>query len=100
MVIMWSVTVPGTQRGATVTNMVTMLSRDFLKLVGIASLIAFPVAGGHDLAVDYFAYRISIDWWIFIAAGAIALLIALVTVSFQAIRAAIAEQPAKSLRAE
>jgi putative ABC transport system permease protein len=86
--------------GASVVNVVTMLSKDFLKLVIIAALIAFPVAwwGMHKWLQD-FAYRINIGWWIFIAAGIIALLIALITVSFQAIKAAIAN-PVKSLRTE
>jgi putative ABC transport system permease protein len=86
--------------GATVSNIVSMLSKDFLKLVVIAAVFAFPVAWWfmHKWLQD-FAYRINIGWWIFIAAGAIALLIALITVSFQAIKAAIAN-PVKSLRTE
>ncbi|MBS1921293.1 MAG: ABC transporter permease [Bacteroidetes bacterium] len=86
--------------GASVPNLVTMLSKDFLKLVLIASLIAFPVAWWvmHQWLQD-FAYRIRIDWWVFILAGLIALLIALATVSFQAIKAALAN-PVESLRTE
>ncbi len=86
--------------GASVTNLVTMLSSDFLKLVGIAALIAFPVSwwAMHAWLQD-FAFRIQIDWWIFLAAGLIALLIALLTVSVQAIKAALAN-PVKSLRTE
>ena len=86
--------------GATVPNLVTMLSKDFLKLVGIASLIAFPVAWWvmHQWLQD-FAYRISISWWVFVVAGIIALLIAILTISYQAIKAAIAN-PVKSLRTE
>jgi putative ABC transport system permease protein len=77
-----------------------MLSRDFLKLVLIASVIAFPVAWYFmNKWLQDFAYRISITWWIFLAAGIIAALIALFTISFQAIRAAIAN-PVKSLRTE
>jgi putative ABC transport system permease protein len=78
---------------------VTLLSRDFLWLVGIASIIAFPVASwAMSRWLQSFAYRTGISWWIFAAAAA-AILIALVTVSFQAIRAALAN-PVKSLRSE
>ncbi|CAN5821446.1 ABC transporter permease [soil metagenome] len=86
--------------GASTGNLVTMLSKDFLKLVIIASVIAFPVAwwAMHRWLQD-FAYRINISWWIFVVAGLSALLIALATVSFQAIRAAVAN-PVKSLRTE
>lgn len=86
--------------GATIPNLVSMLSKDFLKLVGIASLIAFPVAwwAMHKWLQD-FAYRIGIDWWIFLLAGTAAILIALITVSFQAIRAALAN-PVDALRNE
>ena len=86
--------------GATVSNIVTMLSKDFLKLVAIASLFAFPVAWWvmHQWLQD-FAFRIKIEWWVFILAALIALLIALLTVSVQAIKAAIAN-PVKSLRTE
>jgi putative ABC transport system permease protein len=86
--------------GATVRNITTMLSMDFLKLVLIASVIAFPLAwwAMHSWLND-FAYRTSISWWIFAAAGALALLIAIVTVSFQAIKAASAN-PVNSLRNE
>lgn len=86
--------------GATVSNIIGMLSKDFLKLVIISMLIAFPFAwwAMHRWLQD-FAYRISIGWWIFVAAGGLAILIALVTVSFQAIKAALAN-PVKSLRTE
>ncbi|HET6994153.1 MAG TPA: ABC transporter permease [Chitinophagaceae bacterium] len=86
--------------GATVGNIVSMLSRDFLRLVVIAAVFAFPLAWWfmHSWLQD-FAYRVNISWWIFIAAAVIALLIALATVSFQAIKAAIAN-PVKSLRTE
>jgi putative ABC transport system permease protein len=86
--------------GASVPNLVSMLSKDFLKLVAIASLIAFPVAwwAMHKWLQD-FAYRISIEWWVFVLAAFIALLIALLTVSVQAIKAAVAN-PIKSLRTE
>ena len=86
--------------GATVTNIVGMLSKDFLKLVMVAALIAFPVAWwAMSKWLQDFAYRINISWWIFIIAGVITLLIALVTVSFKAIKAAITN-PVKSLRTE
>jgi putative ABC transport system permease protein len=86
--------------GASVSNIVMLLSKDFIKLVVIALVIASPVAWYimHTWLQD-FAYRINISWWIFFAAGLLAVLIALATISFQAIRAAIAN-PAKSLRTE
>jgi putative ABC transport system permease protein len=86
--------------GASVGNVVSMLSKDFIILVLIASVIAFPVAwwAMHSWLQD-FAYRINIEWWVFVVAAAGALLIALLTVSFQAIKAALAN-PVKSLRTE
>jgi putative ABC transport system permease protein len=86
--------------GASVSSIVAMLSKDFIKLVMIAAVIAFPVAwwAMYNWLQGY-AYRIEISWWIFFAAGALALLIALFTISFQAIRAAVAN-PVKSLRSE
>jgi putative ABC transport system permease protein len=86
--------------GASVGNVVNMLSKDFIVLVLIASVIAFPVAwwAMHNWLQD-FAYRITIGWWIFLAAGTIAFLIAFITVSSQAIKAALAN-PVKSLRTE
>jgi ABC-type antimicrobial peptide transport system permease subunit len=85
--------------GATVTNIVAMLSRDFVRLVVIAIVIASPVAWWfmHQWLQD-FAYRVPISWWIYGIAGAGAILIALLTVSAQAIRAAMAN-PVESLRA-
>ncbi|HET6254482.1 MAG TPA: ABC transporter permease [Puia sp.] len=86
--------------GANVGGIVALLSRDFLWLVGIASIIAFPVASwAMSRWLQSFAYRTTISWWIFAAAAAAAILIALVTVSFQTIRAALAN-PVKSLRSE
>lgn len=86
--------------GASVTSIVSMLSKDFLKLVIIAAVIAFPVAWwAMNNWLQDFAYRTSMQWWIFAGAGTAALLIALCTVSFQAIKAALAN-PVKSLRAE
>ncbi len=86
--------------GASVNNIVEMLSRDFLILVLVSSIIAFPLAwwAMHSWLQD-FAYRIAIPWWVFLLAGVIALLIALATISFQAIRAAVSN-PVKALRSE
>ena len=86
--------------GASVSNIVNLLSKDFLKLVAISSLIAFPVAWfAMNKWLQDFAYRIGVSWWIFLMAGILATLIALFTISFQAIKAAIAN-PVKSLRTE
>lgn len=84
--------------GATVENIVAMLSKDFVKLVIVANLIAWPIAFfAVRTWLQDFAYRIDISWWIFIAAGVIAILIALFTVSFQAFRAA-RSNPVHSLK--
>ena len=86
--------------GASVTGIVSMLSKDFLKLVFISILVASPVAWwAMNKWLQDFSYKINIGWWVFALAGAIALLIALLTVSFQAIKAAITN-PVKSLRTE
>jgi putative ABC transport system permease protein len=86
--------------GASVSGIVSMLSKDFLRLVFISFVIAVPVAWwAMNNWLQDFAYRITIGWWIFIAAGAIAFLIAFITVSSQAIKAALAN-PVKSLRTE
>jgi len=86
--------------GAQVSGIVALLSRDFTMLVGIAALIAFPVAWWAMYKwLESFAYRTEISWWIFLVAGAVALGIALLTVSIQTIRAALAN-PIKSLRSE
>ena len=86
--------------GASVSAIVAMLSKDFLKLVLVANIIAWPLAwyGMHQWLQD-FAYRTPISWWIFALAGALAIMIALVTISFQAIKAAVSN-PVKSLRNE
>jgi putative ABC transport system permease protein len=86
--------------GATVASITALLSKDFLKLVCLAILIASPIAGWlmNKWLQDY-AYRINISWWMFTLAGFIAVFIALITISFQAIRAALAN-PVKSLRTE
>lgn len=86
--------------GASVSNIVTMLSKDLLKLVLLANIIAWPVAWWiMNSWLQDFAYRIQIGWWVFAVAGIIAVLIALVTVSFKAIKAALAN-PVRSLRSE
>ncbi len=86
--------------GADVSNIVVLLSKDFLKLVMIAAGIAFPVAWYAMYNwLQGFAYRINIQWWVFIIAALAAVCIALFTISFQAIKAAIAN-PVKSLRTE
>jgi putative ABC transport system permease protein len=86
--------------GATVSNIVGMLSKDFLKLVLLASLIAFPVSWWiMNKWLQDFAYRIHIDWWVFVLATAMAFSIAIITVSFQAIKAALTN-PVKNLRTE
>jgi len=86
--------------GASTQSVVYILSKDFLMLVLIAFVLAVPVTWWimHKWLED-FAYRISIGWWVFVAAGMLSVFIALVTISFQAIKAAIAN-PVKSLRTE
>ncbi len=86
--------------GASVQGITGLISKDFLLLVCISCLIAFPIAWWmmHNWLENY-KYRIQISWWIFLAAGLMAVLIALFTVSFQAIKAAVAN-PVKSLRSE
>jgi len=86
--------------GAGVPHIVSLLSKDFLVLVLIAAAIAFPVAWyGLSNFLRGYAYRTDISWWMFAAAGAITLLVALITVSFKCIQAALAN-PVKSLRTE
>jgi len=86
--------------GASVSSVVALLSKDFVKLVLIANVIAWPVASFiMNRWLENFAYRIEIGWWMFAVAGFIALLIALVTVSIQALKAALAN-PVEALRYE
>ena len=86
--------------GASVGGIVRLLSKEFLKLVFVAIIIATPVAWlAMNNWLQDFAYRINISWWMFGIAGLVAILIALFTVSFKAIKAAIAN-PVKSLRTE
>jgi len=86
--------------GATVVNLASLLSKDFLKLVLIANGIAFPVAWwATNKWLQEYAYHINVQWWVFGLAGAAAIIIALLTVSYQALRAALTN-PVKSLRTE
>lgn len=86
--------------GASVPGITGLLSKDFLKLVGLAAIVAFPIAwwAMHNWLQQY-SYRIGISGWIFVAAAGIAVTVALLTISFQTIRAATAN-PVKSLRTE
>jgi putative ABC transport system permease protein len=86
--------------GADVSSIVGLLSKDFLKLVAFAAVIAFPVAwyAMHKWLED-FAYRVGIPWWVFVAAGVVAAIIAFLTISFQAVKAARAN-PVRNLRTE
>ena len=86
--------------GASVAGIVQLMSADFIKLILVAILIASPLAWWTmKMWLNDYAYKISISWWIFVFAGGLAVLIALFTISFQAIKAAIAN-PVKSLRSE
>jgi putative ABC transport system permease protein len=86
--------------GAGVGNIIRLISMDFLKLVFVAIVIGTPIAWlVMNKWLQNFAYRTNISWWIFVVVGLVAILIALITVSWQAVRAAIAN-PVKSLRTE
>jgi putative ABC transport system permease protein len=86
--------------GASISNITALLTLDFIRLVLLAMLIATPIAWlGMNKWLQDFAYRITINWWVFALAGILALLIAIATVSFQAIKAALTN-PVKSLRSE
>jgi ABC-type antimicrobial peptide transport system permease subunit len=86
--------------GASVTGVATLLSKDFLKLVTISFILASPIAWWAMYAwLQDYTYRVSIQWWVFALAGLLSILIAIITVSYQAIRAAVAN-PVKSLRSE
>ena len=86
--------------GANVADIVGMISKDFIKLVLVAMLFAFPIAWwAIDKWLQGFAYNIGINWWIFIIAGIVVIAITLVTISFQSIKASLAN-PVKSLRTE
>ena len=86
--------------GASVLNITTLLSKDFLMLVFISLIVASPVAWWAMYAwLKNYTYRIDIQWWVFIMAGLLSIIIAIITVSYQSIKAAIAN-PVKSLRTE
>jgi putative ABC transport system permease protein len=86
--------------GASIASVTILLGKDFAKLVAIATIIAAPIAWiVMNKWLQDFAYRINIEWWMFFLSGLAAILIALTTVSFQAIKAAVAN-PVKSLRTE
>ena len=86
--------------GASVSGIAALLSKDFLKLVLISCVVAFPLAWLiMNNWLQNYQYRVTISWWIFLIAAIVAILIALLTVSFQAVKAAIAN-PVKSLRTE
>jgi putative ABC transport system permease protein len=86
--------------GASTGGILVLLVNDFLKLVVISLAIAFPIAWWTmDKWLDNYSYRIHLSWWIFLVAGAIALLIALITISYQSIKAVLTN-PVKSLRTE
>jgi len=86
--------------GASVTGLATMLSTEFLKLVMVSALLAFPIAwfAMHAWLQNY-AYHVDIQWWVFAAAGAAAILIAIATISYQAIKAALMN-PVRAIKAE
>lgn len=86
--------------GASVAGIVTLLSKDFLKLVGVALIVAIPAAWWlMDKWLQEFAYKISISWWVFAVAGSLSILVALFTISYQSVKAALMN-PVKSLRSE
>lgn len=86
--------------GASVTGIAVMLSKDFVRLIILAILIASPIAWfGMNKWLEGFAYRIQVQWWIFMAAGLTAIVVAAATISYQAVKAASAN-PVKSLRSE
>jgi putative ABC transport system permease protein len=86
--------------GASVTSILKLLSADFLKLIFIAIVIATPIAwSAMNSWLKYYAYKINISWWMFAVAGGLVVLIAVFTISIQAIKAAVAN-PVRSLRSE
>ncbi|MEP6846231.1 MAG: ABC transporter permease [Panacibacter sp.] len=86
--------------GASVAGIATLLSRDFLKLVIVSFIIAAPVAWWAMSAwLQNYTYRVNISWWVFVMAATLSIVIAIITVSFQAIKAAVAN-PVRSLRSE
>jgi putative ABC transport system permease protein len=90
----------GELRNSHVPQIVIELSKDFLKLVLVAAVIAFPIAWwSMSKWLVNFAFHTGIGWWVFVMAGVIVLIIAFATISFQSIKAAMAN-PVKSLRSE
>ncbi|GGM79392.1 ABC transporter permease [Dyadobacter beijingensis] len=86
--------------GASVVSIVALLSKDFVRLVGVAIVIASPLAWyGMNEWLSDFAYKVNVEWWVFVLAGVLAVAVALLTVSFQSIKAALVN-PVKSLRSE
>ena len=86
--------------GATVTNLASLISKDFLRLVLIANGIAFPIGWwAANKWLQNYAYHIKIEWWVFVMSGVLAIGIAMITVCYQAVRAALLN-PVKSLRTE
>jgi putative ABC transport system permease protein len=86
--------------GANVGNIVGLLSKDFVKLILIAILVSTPVSWyAMNLWLEGFAYQVSIQWWVFLVAGVGSIIIALMTISFQSIKAALMN-PVKSLKSE
>jgi putative ABC transport system permease protein len=86
--------------GASASNIVALLSKDFLKLIVMANMIAWPLGWwAMNKWLEDFAYSVKINWWVFVLAGILAIAIAFITISFQAIKAALAN-PIKSLRNE
>jgi putative ABC transport system permease protein len=86
--------------GASMASVAALLSKDFVKLVLVANLVAWPIAWyAMNRWLQGFAYRVEIGWWIFALAGGLALMIALLTISTQAIKAALAN-PVEALRYE
>ena len=86
--------------GASISGIVRLLARDFLQLVLIAILIASPLAWyGMSQWLNGFAYSIKLEWWMFVGAGVLAMVIAFLTIGFQSVKAALAN-PVKSLKSE
>jgi putative ABC transport system permease protein len=86
--------------GAAISRIVVLISKEFIILIAIAFVVSVPVAWYFiNKWLENFAYRINIEWWMFALAGILVIAIALITMSFQAIKAAVAN-PAKSLRTE
>ena len=90
----------GSTLGASLSQLMALFAQDFLKLIMIAFLIAAPIGWFAMRAwLQDFAYKVDISWWVFVLAGAGSLLVAIVTLSYEAFKTAIAN-PVKSLRSE